>query len=203
MFFKKTVLKRMLKSAYTGAGLTVGHTPETDEEEEGYYLSSGWWVLWFKAGMFPKEAKAAVIELCGELPAVGEVFKAEKDFGNQYEIEQKEIFNLPEAFKRCTIDYRVTNIMQQQGKTLIRILQAEEGRNVCAVSEVFLDLIDLKSIDYENGETEPFGPCAISPEAPFVYWGGNDCCYLMAGRRTSDGETEAEFWKYLEGTEIV
>ena len=32
MFFKKTVLKRMLKSAYTGAGLTVGHTPETDEE---------------------------------------------------------------------------------------------------------------------------------------------------------------------------
>ena len=26
----------MLKSAYTGAGLTVGHTPETDEEEEGY-----------------------------------------------------------------------------------------------------------------------------------------------------------------------
>lgn len=161
----------MLKSAYTGAGLTVGHTPETDEEEEGYYLSSGWWVLWFNAGMFPKEAKAAVIELCGELPAVGEVFKAEKDFGNQYEIEQKEIFNLPEAFKRCTIDYRVTNIMQQQGKTLIRILQAEEGRNVCAVSEVFLDLIDLKSIDYENGETEPFGPCAISPEAPFVYWG--------------------------------
>lgn len=134
MFFKKTVLKRMLKSAYTGAGLTVGHTPETDEEEEGYYLSSGWWVLWFNAGMFPKEAKAAVIELCGELPAVGEVFKAEKDFGNQYEIEQKEIFNLPEA--------------------------------------------------------------------PFVYW-GNDCCYLMAGRRTSDGETEAEFWKYLEGTEIV
>lgn len=62
--------------------------------------------------------------------------------------------------------------------------------------------IDLKSINYENGETEPFGPCAISPEAPFVYW-GNDCCYLMAGRRTSDGETEAEFWKYLEGTEIV
>ena len=157
----------MLKSAYTGAGLTVGHTPETDEEEEGYYLSSGWWVLWFKAGMFPKEAKAAVIELCGELPAVGEVFKAEKDFGNQYEIEQKEIFNLPEAFKRCTIDYRVTNIMQQQGKTLIRILQTEEG-NVCAVSEMFLDLIDLKSIDYENGETEPFGPCAISPEAPLV-----------------------------------
>lgn len=26
MFFKATVLKRMLKSAYKGAGLTVGHS---------------------------------------------------------------------------------------------------------------------------------------------------------------------------------
>lgn len=86
---------------------------------------------------------------------MGKYSKQKRTSGTQYEIEQKEIFNLPEAFKRCTIDYRVTNIMQQQGKTLIRILQAEEGRNVCAVSEVFLDLIDLKSIDYENGETEP------------------------------------------------
>ena len=176
--------------------------PNTDTSTRAAEFSTSPNVVVTIAVMFPIVAKAAVIEVCGELPAVGEVFKAEKDFGNQYEIEQKEIFNLPEAFKRCTIDYRVTNIMQQQGKTLIRILQAEEGRNVCAVSEVFLDLIDLKSIDYENGETEPIGPGAFSPEAPFVYW-GNDCCYLMAGRRTSDGETEAEFWKYLEGTEIV
>lgn len=28
MFFKATVLKRMLKSAYKGAGLTVGHSAE-------------------------------------------------------------------------------------------------------------------------------------------------------------------------------
>ena len=57
MFFKKTVLKRMLKSAYTGAGLTVGHTPETDEEEEGYYLSSGWWALLNYAANFRQLGK--------------------------------------------------------------------------------------------------------------------------------------------------
>lgn len=28
MFFKATVLKRMLKAAYKGAGLTVGHSDE-------------------------------------------------------------------------------------------------------------------------------------------------------------------------------
>ena len=29
-----------------------------------------------------------------------------------------------------------------------------------------LDLIDLKSIDYENGETEPFGPSALCAARP-------------------------------------
>ena len=33
MFFKQTVLKRMLKAAYKGAGLTVGH--DTGNEEGG------------------------------------------------------------------------------------------------------------------------------------------------------------------------
>ena len=69
MFFKTSVLKRLFKDAYKGAGLTVGHmTDPEDEEVDGYYISSGWWVIWFNNRTFPKEAKAAIIELCGELP---------------------------------------------------------------------------------------------------------------------------------------
>lgn len=58
MFFKKTVLKRMLKSAYTGAGLTVGHTPETDEEEEGYYPF--FWLVGFmvQCGNVPERSQS-------------------------------------------------------------------------------------------------------------------------------------------------
>ena len=44
MFFKTSVLKRLFKDAYKGAGLTVGHmTDPEDEEVDGYYISSGWW----------------------------------------------------------------------------------------------------------------------------------------------------------------
>lgn len=39
MFFKQTVLKRMFKAAYKGAGLTVGHMAESAEASEGYYIS--------------------------------------------------------------------------------------------------------------------------------------------------------------------
>lgn len=42
MFFKTSVLKRLFKDAYKGAGLTVGHmTDPEDEEVDGYYISSG------------------------------------------------------------------------------------------------------------------------------------------------------------------
>lgn len=204
MFFKQTVLKRMFKAAYKGAGLTVGHMAESAEASEGYYISSGWWVMWFSADEMPKEAKTAIIELSGDLPAVGEVFKAIKDMGNQYEIEQKEIFNLPAAFKKCECRFRVTKLLGQQGDKVIRFVQ-EDGatRHVTAVSEIFIDLIDPKAIDYEGGEYEPIGPVTTCQTAPFMYW-GNNTCYLMAGIRTPDQEDEeADFWKYLEGIEIL
>lgn len=204
MFFKQTVLKRMFKAAYKGAGLTVGHMAESAEASEGYYISSGWWVMWFSADEMPKEAKAAIIELSGDLPAAGEVFKAIKDMGNQYEIEQKEIFNLPAAFKKCECRFRVTKLLGQQGDKVIRFVQ-EDGatRHVTAVSEIFIDLIDPKVIDHEGGEYEPIGPVTTCPTAPFMYW-GNNTCYLMAGIRTPDQEDEeADFWKYLEGIEIL
>lgn len=205
MFFKATVLKRMLKAAYKGAGLTVGHAAESDTgEPEGYYISSGWWVMWFNAAAMPKEAKAALIELCGDLPGAGEVFRATKDMGNQYEIEQKEIYNLPAAFKNCKCQFRVTNLLGQQGDKLIRFIQ-EEGptQHVTAISEIFIDLIDPQAINYDGGEHEPFGQVTTCPTAPFMYW-GNNTCYLMAGIRTADQEgEEADFWKYLEGIEIL
>lgn len=205
MFFKQAVLKRMLKAAYKGAGLTVGHDAGNEEggEPEGYYISSGWWIVWFLADTMPKEAKAAVIELCGDLPGPGEVFKAIKDMGNQYEIEQKEVYNLPAAFKKCDCHFNVTKLLGQQGDKVIRFIQ-EDGstRHVTAISEIFMDLIDPAAVDYDNGEYEPFGPVALCPTSPFMYWGNNQC-YLMAGVRTAEEGEEADFWKFLEGTEIL
>lgn len=201
MFFKQKVLKRMLKAAYKGEGLIVGHMEESEEVSEGYYVSSGWWVMWFAASEMPKEAKAAIIELSGDLPEAGEVFTAIKNMGNQYEIEQKEIFNLPSVFKKCKCHFRVTKLLGKQGDNVIRFIQ-EEGatRHVTAVSEIFIDLIDPKAVDYAAGEYEPVGPVTICPEKPFMCW-GNNTCYLMAGIRTADQE-EADLRKYLEGIEI-
>ena len=201
MFFKKTVLKRMLKSAYTGAGLIVGHM-ESEDEGEGYYVSSGWWTIWFNTETFPKEAKAAIIELCGELPGTDVVFKAIKDCGNQYEIEQKEVYDIRAAFVKSDFEYRVTNIVETGRYGDLRILQAEKTGKVQAVSEVFLDLIDEDHIDEAGGEIPPLGPYALSEQGSLLYWGTNHC-YLMAHTVTPRDEKEEAFWKTLESTEII
>lgn len=205
MFFKQAVLKRMLKEAYKRTGLIVGHMAENAEgNQEGYYCSSGYWVIWFLADTMPKEAKAAMIELCGDLPEAGEVFKAREGEGNQYEIEQNEIFNLPEAFKKCRCFFRVTKLSGQQGDTKIRFIQEDGGTNrVTAVKEIFMELIDPAAVDEESGEYPPGDPVALSPDATFICW-GNNTCYLLACVRKpeQDNEDEAAFWEFLEGTEI-
>ena len=203
MFFKSAAFKRLVNEAYKGPGLTIGHdTGPEDEDKEGYYLSGGYWIIWIAKEWFTKKEKAAVIELCGDLPEPGEVFKAMKDYGNQYEIEQSEMYHLPEKFKQCHCYFDVTKLTMQQDTRNIRFLQETERHHVTAIGDVFMNLIDPKSIDYNNGETEPRGPVAERPEAPFLYW-GNETCFLMACIRTTTDEAELKFWKFLEGTKIL
>ncbi len=203
MFFKLSKLKQMFKAAHKGPGLTVGHMAESETGiPEGYYVSSGYWIMWFRADKMPKEAKAAVIELCGDLPVVGEVFKSRKDGGNQYEIEQKELYNLPEGFMQCGCVFRVTKLLGQQDGRLVRFLQ-QDGRamRVTAVPEKFMEAIDTDTMDRADGESEPAGPVTNHPEAKYMYW-GNDRCYFMVCTREPGTDEEKEFWNFLRGTEI-
>lgn len=205
MFFKINVLKKLLKETYKNWGLTVGHTAEKETgEPEGFYIASSWWAIWFAAKTIPKEAKGAIIELCGDLPEEGEEFKALKGMGNQYEMVKEEISNLPANFKECYRGFRVTGLIRQSGKTLIRYLQDEEGSTITAVNEIIIDLIDQKATDRETGEREPVGPLAGNKTASLMYW-GNDRCYLMTGTWGigEDDESEKRFRRCLEGTKII
>ena len=203
MFLKQSVLKRLFKSAYKGAGLTVGHYLSEDEETEGYYVAGGYWITWFNAEFFTKETKAAIIELCGDLPGPNEVFKAMKEGGNQYEIEQRERYFLPEKFKKANLSFRVTNTIIEDAGVFNRLLQAEdETKHIIGINEVFLDLIDLKAIDYDAGEWEPEGPVTACVVDPFVMW-GNNAAYLLACRRIMDEPEMEEYLQHLETITII
>lgn len=203
MFFKMAAFKRLLKEAYKTAGLIVGHTNYDNEtDEEGIYLSGGYWIIWLSFETIPKEAKAAIIELVGDLPKQGEAFKAMKDYGNQYEIEQSNVYNLPEHYRQSQCEFTVSHLTVIQSDKVARFLQEPTTKHITAVNECFMGLIDPSAIDYDDGEMEPIGPVGDCPMAKFLYW-GNERDYLMACIRTFDGTEESEFVKHLEGATLL
>lgn len=102
MFFKKTVLKRMLKSAYTGAGLTVGHTPETDEEEEGYYLSPVGGFYGSKRECSRKKLKRQLLSYAENFRQLGKYSKQKRTSGTSTKLNRKRssIFRKPSNVAR-------------------------------------------------------------------------------------------------------
>lgn len=193
MFFKISTLKKLLKQAYKTSGLTVG------QDQDGYYMFGGYWGVWINAEFLTKEIKAAVIELCGDLPEEGQLFKAIKGEAPQYEIEQKELFDLPRIFSQCSQDFKVTCLLERQDETLVRFLQDKDNGLVRAVNEIFMELIDKKAVDSKKGETEPVGPKTLIGSNAF-YW-GNNVCYLAVYERAPK-EEEEEMWEIFSAMEI-
>ena len=207
MFFKKAVFKRLLKNAYKGVGLTVGRDQKINEDGEivrdGYYIGGGYWIIWVDTEYITKEAKAAIIELCGELPEPGESFTAYKESGNQYGMGYEEVYDLPKIYQQCNTHFRVSKIICKEGDVLQRLLQAEDETNhIIAINEVFMDLIEPDAVDYDNGEREPDGAFGLCSMSKCVLW-GNEVCYLMAFiREIKDPEVE-DYLEHLEKKEII
>lgn len=84
MFIKKSVLKKMIKTAYAKEYLHIRNT--------GHELIFGslYWIIKIDFEAIPKEIKAALIECCGELPDIGEQYLVTKD-GNQLEVATLDI----------------------------------------------------------------------------------------------------------------
>ena len=64
MFIKTTVFKRLLKQAYKRDLLQVGHEDNTNL----YYIIGGYWAIMVEKRFFTNAAKAALVELIGDLP---------------------------------------------------------------------------------------------------------------------------------------
>ena len=168
MFFKMSVLKKLMKNAYKGGCLVLG------DSMEGYVIASGWWSIWINKEYTPKELKAAIIELCGELP-FGEWFRASSSMGNQGMMPFEDSVHPVHLFNNSKEPVNITRILMTKGESLMRLLQNEETKEVSAISEVILNLIDEKTIKEEDGEYPPIGP--ITMDNGVFSW-GNNICYL-------------------------
>lgn len=196
MFVRLRDFKRLIKEAYTGAGLYVAH--------QGNQLLFGgsYWVIATIKDSLDKKALAAVFELTGEIPEDGEAFKATKE-ANQYEINEvywnliNATYQYGDREEKLTVTRLVLN-KYPYGRTM-RILQAEDGR-VDVLDEGIAQAIDPASIntDYEYKIEGSF----INRHFPKqVYW-QSEATTLIAFLFDSDNMKEKDLLDYLQNTKI-
>lgn len=183
MFFKMSVLKKLMKNAYKGGCLVLG------DSLDGYVIASGWWSIWIKKEQTPKELKAAIIELCGELP-LDEWFKASDTMGNQAMIPYADSVHPLHIFEKSKEPVNITKLLMQKSAGVMRILQNENSKDVSAIAEIILNLIDENAIKEEDGEYPPIGP--VTHDNDVFSWGNNICCLSVYGIRFYDEGREEE-----------
>lgn len=202
MFIKINELKKLMKEAYKSGTLLIGNTT-LQEENDGLVIAGGWWSVAVLYDYAPKELKAAVMELGGELPYCGNCYRA-LESGNQEHIGFTEYNNPKELFARTDISLNITRVIINFSDC-VRILQREIDGKIIGVKNRTLALLDEKAIDFDNGEYEPVGPVANRTNE-IVCWGNNMCWLSVWPYVLLDEEKENDrklFFKDLEHISLL
>lgn len=191
MFIKTSEFKKLINAAYKSCGLTVGN------DGEGIFVAGAFWVIWVKEDKLPNKEKAAIIELTGDLPGAGEVFKAVTKEANQYELSDNECWRIREAAEKAGVNFHVTKINIEQGFTNCRVMQVEGSNRIALINNIFNILIDGEYM-VSGEESTPIGPVGVLETSKVVYW-QNEVCTLAAYLRSDpEDKYEIELLQHLE-----
>lgn len=203
MFVKMSILKKMMKDAYKAGCMIVGEAPLADEDSEGLIIAGGWWTFGIEYAYAPKELKAAVMELGGEIPSGGQCYRALSS-GNQEHIGFTEHTNPAVLFKSCVHDMTISKIMVHFLDDGVRLLQNNVTGHVTGIQNTAIKLVDKSLIDYDGGEYEPIGPRSAGND--IICW-GNNMCYLAIWPYKLLGEDaeidKQKFFKTMEQIKLL
>lgn len=193
MFITSQGFKKLINEAYKGVGLRIGN------DREGYYISGGYWIIWVMHGWIPKKELASIIELTGEMPELGQGFKATKE-GNQYELPWNEAYAAMKNAMECEEYMDVTPMtLKYKNGQQARILQNPVNKTIVLIGERFIDIIDNTVVEYDKGEFQAEGPM-ISGKMQGIFW-RNDTMALHVYPRTDD--ENKELIRHIEAFDIT
>lgn len=163
MIFNNSVLKNMMKSAYRGAGLLVAN-------KDGRIIIGGtYWRVSIDDYYFPNKAKAALVELIGQLPQQGESFRCTSS-GNQMELPGEDLCEIVDTLDRHKA-YEKTNILLDVQLTNVRPYQSKI--ETIFLSDIFDELLD--GTPEEGEDATIIGPCKRDDNEHRVFFMTQDC----------------------------
>lgn len=192
-----------MKAAYKNGTLIIGNAPLTGKDSEGLIIAGGYWAFGIEYDHAPKELKAAVMELGGEIPIEGHCYRALSE-GNQEHIGFTEHTNPAVLFKKCVHDITVSKVLIHFLDDGVRLLQNNITGHVTGIKNAAIKLVDKSLIDYDGGEYEPIGPRSAGND--IVCW-GNNICYLAIWPYKLLGEDaeidKQKFFKTMEQIKLL
>lgn len=172
----------MLKEAYKREGFWIGN------DGKGIFVSNGCWAVWVMEGNLTKKNKASIIELSGQIPEAGEVFKVKPE-GNQMVMNEtvetlQNIYRYAISAKEKLYDTRI--MIEDTGE---RILQSEL-RVIYTAREDWIRAVSRISIEADEGLPE--GPVKGVGDA--IYYFNESMAFAVYPFK----RRETKLIKYLE-----
>lgn len=186
MFIKQQIFEKLLKTAYKGRGFSIARLKVADEDgemREKYIIVADGWRLETVAEYFPKEAKASIIKLIDDLPALGECYKASAAM-IQSEMPEAVIMDKPAGkiyeLNKTNMYIRLRNV------GMCRIYQAG-NKEVYIINALLDEAVSISAID-EDYESVPAGPFINNNANHIIFW-KNETTLFLVGKMYIDEES--------------
>lgn len=189
MFIKTTVFKRLLKQAYKRDLLQVGHEDNTNI----YYIIGGYWAIMVEKRFFTNAAKAALVELIGDLPK-NESIKIYSDGTRKQLIDDSAWFAL--ALQEPEEYLEETNLLMEEEKFGVLSRLFSTGKNLIPVNEGLYSLIDEET--KTSDDLDIVGPYRTRLSGHMLMWKNNTSTVGLSPRVWDD---DGELMEQLEELE--
>lgn len=186
MFIRTNLFKKLLKEAYKGSGIRIGH------ENDKFYINGGYWGILVHEERFPKKEKAAVVELIGDLPE-NEFFQINKD-EKQMLLPDRDWMEL---FRQEPLGYlEETKILVQEQLGVRSRLFRENGEFI-PLNQALYDMIDdsMKT----NEDSDVIGPYRVDGSASALFWKNNTSIVMFVQRSWKHDEELMDLKNALGG----
>lgn len=148
MFVNYSILKKMIKAAYEGSGLTVACMHDL------VMIQSTRWGISVKRKFLHNKVKAALMEYIGDLPKEGEAWTYTKN--GRHTETQEEMLSAVESYfilKPGEI-YQATDVHVTAFQGDYQVYEGPDMHKVY-VNSVFHALVSAKNVEGERGEIQP------------------------------------------------
>lgn len=160
MFLNTPMVKKLFKRAFNTTGLVISRP-----DEELICIEGSKWEIEMDYECMPLKQKAALIELIGEIPAVGKCLVATKK-DQQFKLLTKD--SLRDCYMCAKVLVQKVPIAIERPYFEYQLFQEQESKEFLAVDRELVSMIDIREIDFEN-EGMPCGPCREF-EGNHLYW---------------------------------